>query len=367
MVESITIFKQHKAYVLILDKKDKGYVVNYRNGKRENISGGGTLTPAPVSLEKARSIYAARLDKKTKDGYGPDPVAAAEVNASAIEIAEPSEVKHDVGCKLLTEISAVNSSPEAIVAAATRLLRDSNYAAQKKFDGWRMVAYASPKRSIGYNRKGLPRNFPKVVGDELKALASAIGPVMLDGEVIGDKYIVFDLLEFDGKDYRADTYEHRQFVLKNMFQCAASLLKMVRYDAPAFSEADKTALLMKLIADGAEGIVFLRCDSRYKAGRQNDQFKLKFTKMASFVVVKLNDKNSVQVGLYDDAGQIVVNGDVTIRNGFFKPKPGDVLEIKYLYAHRATNHISQARMIATRDDVDPSECLLSQLQYKVDE
>lgn len=369
--ETITLLNQKngsdKAYIVILEWSDGGYVVNYRNGKRTNINQGGTKTLKPVDYATAKSVFDATVKKKMKDGY--DPVENA-ADISSIQLPDPGQKKSGlkVGCKLLTEIATINHTVEAIVEAAQKLLVNDNYAGQKKWDGHRLIAHATAKRATGYNRKEQPRSFPSVIAQELKAFAALVGPALLDGELIGDKYIVFDVLEWGGDDYRQSTYDERQTVLAEIFKAAASVLKAVRYDPPSFGQKNKTALLLRLIEEKAEGIVFLKRDSMYEAKRDPLQFKLKFTKTASFVVIKLNDKDSVEIGVYD-GDKLVSCGNVKVRNATFRTtmKVGAVVECKYLYAHRGSNNVSQARMLMTRDDIDPADCQISQLVYKVEE
>ena len=58
-------------------------------------------------------------------------------------------------------------------------------------------------------------------------------------------------------------------------------------------------------------------------------------------------------------------GNVTVSVNFALPSVGDVVEVRYLYANRG-GALYQATFLGVRDDIDPSECLLSQIKYKAD-
>ena len=56
-------------------------------------------------------------------------------------------------------------------------------------------------------------------------------------------------------------------------------------------------------------------------------------------------------------------GNVTILPNFEIPKKGNVIEVRYLYAHEG-GALVQPVYLGIRNDVDINECKLSQLKYK---
>src|SRR5262245_43447567 len=64
--------KSDKVYEVDLVEVTTGqYVVNFRFGRRGSSLRDGTKTPLPVSLDKARAVFAALVAEKTKGGYKP--------------------------------------------------------------------------------------------------------------------------------------------------------------------------------------------------------------------------------------------------------------------------------------------------------
>src|SRR5690349_825231 len=77
--------KSDKVYeVDLVEVATDQYVVNFRYGRRGSALRDGTKTPLPISLDKARALFTALVDEKTKGGYqpleddeGPPPVRGA--------------------------------------------------------------------------------------------------------------------------------------------------------------------------------------------------------------------------------------------------------------------------------------------------
>jgi bifunctional non-homologous end joining protein LigD len=46
------------------------------------------------------------------------------------------------------------------------------------------------------------------------------------------------------------------------------------------------------------------------------------------------------------------------------PAVGDVVECRYLYAHKESNALYQPVFLGPRKDIEQHECILSQLKYK---
>jgi bifunctional non-homologous end joining protein LigD len=81
------------------------------------------------------------------------------------------------------------------------------------------------------------------------------------------------------------------------------------------------------------------------------------------VVSNLNDKRSVGLRLLNGNGWIPV-GNVTIPPNFKVPVVGEVVECRYLYGFKESNALYQPVYLGVRKDVEPHECVLSQLKYK---
>ncbi len=117
-------------------------------------------------------------------------------------------------------------------------------------------------------------------------------------------------------------------------------------------------------------MVFKEIDAPASPGRPNSggaQLKYKFVETASFIVIGINAKRSVRLGLYDlhaDGPELVCSGNVTIPPNHPMPAMKDVVEVKYLYAFRESGSVYQPVYGGKRDDIPRNECLTTQLKYK---
>jgi bifunctional non-homologous end joining protein LigD len=115
-----------------------------------------------------------------------------------------------------------------------------------------------------------------------------------------------------------------------------------------------------------EGIVFKRLDAPYTPGKPNSggpQLKFKFVATLSAIVAKVNDRRSVEISLFKGRS-LVSCGNVTIPANHDIPEVGAVVEVRYLYAYRDSLALHQPVYLGPRDDIDPGECLASQLKFK---
>ena|ERR1041384_2709816 len=257
-------------------------------------------------------------------------------------------------CQLLTPLDSGD-------AAVARLLSD-NYAAQQKFDGKRIILAIDRNSITAYNRTGETCDVSPAIIEQARLL-TPIAPLMLDGEWLRQtkSLHVFDLLEIDGANFRSFSFLLRQDQLHRTL--AAAQLPNIVPVRTEYLRDQKIALLEKINAFNLEGIVLKPVDAPYRIGRQPDHFKYKFTAVSSFVITRLNEKQSVALGAYDANGNLVNCGDVKIRNDRFKVREGMIIDVQYAHAFDS-NLIYQPRMKTIRDDLQPEACTLSQLRYK---
>jgi len=191
---------------------------------------------------------------------------------------------------------------------------------------------------------------------------------ILDGESIGDDYHVFDLLELNGENVRSLPYRQRFSRLVDLLLLSDTQGKHIRLVATAFKTQQKTELWERLRRENREGIVFKRLDAPYVPGKPNrggPQLKFKFVATVSVVVAKINTQRSVEVSLLQGRN-LVSCGNVAIPPNHQVPPVGAVVEIRYLYAYRDSLALYQPVYLGVRDDVDPGECLVSQLKFKAE-
>jgi len=188
---------------------------------------------------------------------------------------------------------------------------------------------------------------------------------ILDGEIIGDKQYLFDILSLNGRELtNVSCVERMQLLSTLKFGVNVEVVKT------AYTREEKQKLYNDLRARNAEGIVFKLKSSLYTAGRPNSggsQLKNKFQKEASFIVKDLTKgKRSVGLELINENGERVHMGKCTIPPNKKVPAIGAVVEVRYLYAYRG-GKIFQPCYKEERNDVYPKECLMSQIIYKAEQ
>jgi ATP-dependent DNA ligase len=259
-------------------------------------------------------------------------------------------------CQLLTPIDDGTD-------AAARVL-DPNYGVQQKFDGRRRLIHVERTSVTAYNRRGLMCHISKAILTEAKRF-SMFAPLMFDAEWIREinSLYCFDLLELEGTDLRPQKFIDRIAHLTQAFKGPEnSLIHQARTEV---EQNGKVALVSQIWDLNLEGITAKQLDSPYFIGRSQNNFKHKRTHDASFLVIRRNQKASVDLGLFDDNNRLIEVGSVQIRNKTFNQvKEGTILEVRYMHAFQS-HQIYQPRMLRIRDDdLTPENCLLSQLRYK---
>jgi bifunctional non-homologous end joining protein LigD len=347
--KTITLYytdeRSDKVYQASIDPDGDGYRVNFAYGKRNSTMTTGTKTTSPVTLEAAEKIFTKLVNEKQAKGYT-EGVAGTPYQLNVNKVAA------DVKPQLLNTIDE---------RQAAILIGDPLWMMQEKMDGRRLILRKTGAQVEGINKLGVITAVAQPIVD---VALSVDQDFTLDGEVIGNVYHVFDLLSFDGKDIRGVDTKNR-YRLLGLAGVAFRNSGTIRIVEAWTDTDDKGNSLWKLRQANAEGVVFKRIDSPYKAGRPNfggHQLKLKFVATLSAVVARINDKRSVSVGLLDGDRWVYV-GDCAIPPNKEIPNAGEVVEIRYLYA-TAGRRIYQPVYLGVRDDILSSECTVSQMKFK---
>jgi bifunctional non-homologous end joining protein LigD len=337
--------KEYHAQVVA---KGDGYVVEFAFGRRGAALQSGTKTASPVPLDKAMKVWQKLVDEKKAKGY----------TEGASGTPYQGTPKGDQVTGLLPQLLNPIDEDEA-----ERLVSDPVFVMQEKFDGRRIMVRVKDGKATGSNRKGLEVALPSRVAEDA---VSAKVDLVLDGELVGDLLVAFDLLEFDGADLRGLPYNLRLHRLGMLLVFARAAGGGIVVAETAKELADKKAMLASLRSLGREGVVFKNRDGQYKAGRPasgGSQLKYKFYATCSAIVAQGRDgKRSVALELLDGKKRVPV-GNVTILPNFDVPKVGDVVEVRYLYAYKGGS-LYQPIYLGKRDDVGHAACVMSQLKYK---
>lgn len=327
----------------ITGTEEEGYTVAIQFGKRGQALQSQIKNKVPVDLDTATALFEEQENKKMAKGYTP-------IEGGVAYQGTPKAAKYT---GLLPQLLNDIEEEEAL-----KLLYDDDWVAQEKYDGERKLVNLSKGKVEGSNRKGLVTAIPSSVEAGVREFSSNC---ILDGELIGETYHVFDALAM-GKHALADKeFEKRIATLVDWgMEVKSPNIKVV---GTAVGTVSKLALWKTLKERNAEGIVFIKKDSIYKAGKSNDRLKFKFYATASVRVKCQNDKSSFQMEVLSK-GEWVFRGNCTVTVDKEVPKPGSVVEVKYLYAYPEPGSLYQPSYLGVRTDIDQEECLESQLKYK---
>ena len=248
-------------------------------------------------------------------------------------------------------------------------IEHDNYLVQRKEDGIHILAGVKANGNVfALNRRGEPHGIPKA----LETMLARLPPeTMLDAEKLHEGGMVaFDFLYYGGEDLRELPYATRLSRLVTL--CLAINSPLLRVVETALTVKDKLALIERLRAEQAEGIIVKDLRSTYTPGRTAwgwSMRRVKFTKSLTAIVYRrLNDnKGSFDVLLIDPKlrNLPVLIGTVTAQQFFDQLEPGQsaVAEISYLYS-TPSNKIVQPRLKRPnpwRSDKRPSDCTIDQL------
>jgi len=335
-----------KVYQVSLEPKEGHFVVNFAFGRRGSALTTGTKTSSPVDVETARTIFAKLIGEKKAKGY-------TEGEAGTPYQGTPKQERIS---GLLPQL--LNPIDEAEMK---NLINDDKWCTQEKFDGKRILIEKQDQAVRGINRKGLLVALPLPVVTAATVFKSNF---VIDTEAVGETFNAFDLLIWDGEDYRTKSYKERLTGLLNLLFSGQQ--RQITYADTAWTSREKDRLIDSLRAANKEGVVFKRIDAPYAAGRPNSggtQLKHKFYATASAIVGIVNEQRSV--GLLLLKGRSLKSaGNVTIPANQPMPAVGSVVEIRYLYAFSESGCLYQPVYLGERTDIDKSACTVSQLKYK---
>ena len=330
-----------KEYHIQLKKENDGYVVNFQYGRRGNALKSGTKTATPVSLSEAQKIYDILLNSKVAKGYS--------IEASTQEQFSDNPVAPKTVHKLPQLLNMVFTAKEFI--------NDDSYLAQEKRDGQRRMVVATPKGTMGLNKKGQEVPLPNKIIDSIEDMCT------IDGEIIGDTLFAFDILALNGQNLEGEPCIERISTL-NALRFGGG----VKVVETAYNTEEKQELFDRLEREHREGIVFKKKDAPYTQGRPNsagNQLKYKFYKTATFIVANLTPgKRSVGLELLDNGNRRFM-GKVTIPPNKDVPNVGDFVEVRYLYAYK-DGAIFQPTYLSKRTDSDLTDATIEQIIYKSD-
>jgi ATP-dependent DNA ligase len=249
--------------------------------------------------------------------------------------------------------------------AKQRFLNDANWVWQEKWNGDRRLITKNGDEICDYNRNG---EKGKGLSPEVIAALRAhpLDKFIIDTEFVSafNVLIVFDVLQFGENIIVGEQYRTRLQVLNTMFTKGT----FVQPIETAFTAEEKTALVKRLLAECAEGFCIKDLNAPYRPADNNVRYnyRMKFWKTLDAVVIgdstKVVDgklRDSVRLGLYLPDGTLKDICGAT-KKSRYNLKPGDVVEVKYLYG-TGTLDIVQIDILHLRDDKAASLCTVDQI------
>lgn len=323
---------------------------------------GQSKTKTFASPAEALAAGRAIINDKLAKGYAD--VSLASVPATPAPAAGPvSTLPTTLRPMLAEEVDAA--------AAIPRYAADDRFIFEPKLDGHRvmLVVEGGQVSAIGRNGQAsqhAPRFNDRHHTADMARLAK-MGTAVLDGELVGDKFWIFDMPSLEWKGGMElvfgpdETWEIRRRALGLLFRAwkpNPDLIGLVTY---AEGEGDKLAMAKDLLERQCEGVIMKNTGAPYRWGRRcSDTLKAKFVHEADLVVTGLGHQgkdNAVLSAIKD--GQLVEVGRCsTIGKGTVSI--GDVVCVRYLYLG-AGNRIVQPRLMSVRTDKAASECTYDQL------
>lgn len=379
----------------------------------------GTFTKIvdAASPEAARSSADAKYASKVKKGYHPVRsgvvVSECDIDASTLttldELAEalPAGTSANIVTKSVSAVDLASPRAADVTAVVTASLRggrtataedahpalpvrpmlastrpvetveaamqDSQWVAQFKYDGDRVVVEVSGGEIRVLNRQGLEKvkNVGKAHLHPFSALHT--GRWVFDGEVVGRTIVLFDLATAtDGNTTwvsEQDPFAVRYWRLRDL--CRILGIPEVA-DAPddapivlaptAGTAAEKDSFLDTAVTEQREGVILRHVRGTYESGRRSTTLvKHKLIKDADVIVTGLHgSKQSATLSVHDEEGTLVeVGAASTIGKGAVNM--GDVWVVTFLYVTNPEHpRLFQPRLVNKRGDKPAKECTIDQ-------
>ncbi len=249
---------------------------------------------------------------------------------------------------------------------ALRLADDVSWWFQQKFDGRRLAVQKAEGQYSGINKLGQVIALDTRLTDSLTRVQAH--SFLVDGEITGSRFFVWDLLSVNDQDLRNQPYEIRYVHLTQYFLNMEETVAVAR---TAMTPKSKRAFVELMHNANAEGFVCKNRKARYAAGRAGQHYKCKFVTTASFLVgPKPEDRageghRSIALYLLED-GRERFMGMVGVPDRYRLPKEGEIVEVRYLYCHPGGDgKLIQGKYFGqVRRDVERSECSVNQLKFK---
>lgn len=238
---------------------------------------------------------------------------------------------------------------------------DGNFAFEQKLDGERLAVIVNDGQVSGVNRRGIATPLHPAI---IKALDGTGGHWIIDGEWIDQTFWMFDLPTAPNVEPRTP-YSLRRESLDAIAPVLTERTKRIQLVPSHRTPEAKVALMRWVVEHHAEGIMVKDLRATYIGRRSNAMLKAKLIETVDCVVGEIGreGKHSIAVELLDEEGVSVDVGSVKVTGELLATlKPGDVIEVIYLYCTQE-RRLYQPRFGRVRTDKLATECTIDQLKF----
>ena len=332
------------------------YSVYFQYGRRGSSLNSGVKNSSPLDFDSAVKVFNSLVKSKTSKGYlvSNSTSSAPKQTTTVVATTTVDKVASGISLQLLNDMTE---------SEVNRCIDSTAWMMQEKYDGRRLAVSRINSRdeTLAINKKGILIDTYQSVVDLIKSVGQDI---IVDGEIVGERYYIFDILFYDGKDLRSESVLNRWKVLSQIQALSANIVPTY------FTAKEKREAFERINEAGNEGVVFKQISSTYVAGRPASggmQLKYKFWKTDTFIVTSHHKtKRSVGVSTVNSDGSLRARGNVTIPPNYDVPALNEYVEVVYLYCYREGS-LYQTKYKGVRDDQDHSDCADYKLKFKPDD
>ena len=243
-----------------------------------------------------------------------------------------------------------------------KFFNNNAYAFEQKIDGQRVAVVVNNGQATAVGR----RNILVVDPEIMNTIETLRLDCVLDGELINGKYLLFDAPRVSSLVSTDTTYTERRAALAVLCDTLTKTTNKIQLLPSYRTSNNKEEIFRWCNENGTEGIVVKHLESPYVCGKRTEHWlKVKFVKTCEAFVMEtvIDGKRNAAVGMYDDNGNIVNIGTVSMTDRRLNVvKRGDVIEIRYLYASE-DSRLVQPHMLKFRPDKQMKECTIDQLKF----
>lgn len=250
---------------------------------------------------------------------------------------------------------------EVTTSRLQALVEDDNARLELKIDGHRVIIHVESGKAKAFGRNGQPSQHEGLLRTRrfAEALAPVNVPLVLDCELVGDTFHVFDLpvAGYPLDITLSSSFETRREALERLFSFWAPNPALFRLVHSASTTEEKARLAADCVEAQVEGVMAKFRQAPYKQGptRSPSVLKIKFTKDIELEVtgLRFEGRDNCILSCYRDGERVTVGRAKT--SARHSPKIGEVWTVRYL--HLGVNgKLVNPRLIRKRTDKDASEC-----------